>query len=111
MKGLSADEAQDLSRKLQMLALWAAHGETGGYVGYAIFDDGEMVERMVSGEQRMSADGDLITDESPRFQSRRRSAEDTKIEDPSAFTDAVLVEEDALLVPGGSFRSMGSVGE
>ena len=110
-KALSADEAQELSRKLETRALWAAHGVESGYVGYAIFDGGELVERMVSGEPRMGSDGGPVGGDAPRFQSRRRNPEETKIEDPAAFADAVLVEEDALLLPGGSFRSMGSPGE
>jgi hypothetical protein len=110
-KALTADEAQELSRKLETRALWAAHGVESGYVGYAIFDGGELVERMVSGEPRMGSDGGPVGGDAPRFQSRRRNPEETKIEDPAAFADAVLVEEDALLLPGGSFRSMGSPGE
>jgi ankyrin repeat protein len=105
-RGLREDDARELSRRLAARALHAFHGDTAGVVGYALFDRGELVERMSYGDVDHSQrdPGDFDLDDAPGdvlIESRRRELRASEVEDPYAFVDALLKAEDALLLPWG----------
>lgn len=99
-------DAEDVSRRLGGRAIYYGISDTAGAVGYALFEAGELVERMSfdgSGESGQSDDSDeeLAPDAEPPgppgvvFTSRLRSLSTEEIGSPFEFADAFLRDQDA----------------
>lgn len=104
------NHAQSLSISLHAKAISYQISDTGGFIGYHLYNCGESMERFYYEYSEQEIDEDRAIPGIYQFQSRLRQLTAKEIINPSRFTDAFLYEQNAY-VPSFSWDTGFKVGQ